>query len=230
VAVLAALGPTLHAMRTATVTALAASARRPRHRPLLNALTAPLPTPLLLGLRLAARRPGRAVLQACTTATTVVAITVLLTVHAQRERGYGLDGSVALPNLRGLHDRRLMLAITVLLVALAIVNILTFTWTTAMEARATMAIARALGATPGQVTTALSAAQLLPGLPGAVLGVPLGFLVYLLFATGNSVPPRPSWMAGAALGTLLATAALTALPARLAARRSVARELAAEAA
>ena len=230
VAVLSTLGPTLRAMRTATVTALAAAARPPRHRPRLTALSALLPTPLLLGLRLTARRPGRAVLQACTTATTVVAITVLLTVHAQRERGYGLDGSVALPNLRGLHDRRLMLAITVLLVALAIVNILTFTWTTAMEARATMAIARALGATPGQVTTALSAAQLLPGLPGAVLGVPLGFLVYLLFATGNSVPPRPSWMAGAALGTLLATAALTALPARLAARRSVARELAAEAA
>ena len=91
---LSALRPTLRAMRTATVTALAATAHRPRHRPWLTALSALLPTPLLLGLRLTARRPGRAVLQACSTATTVIAITVLLTLYAQPERGYGLDGSV----------------------------------------------------------------------------------------------------------------------------------------
>jgi ABC-type transport system, involved in lipoprotein release, permease component len=228
VAVLSTLGPTLRAMRTATVPALAASAHQPRRRPRLNALSALLPTPLLLGLRLTARRPGRAVLQACSTATTVVAITALLAVHAQRERGYGLDGSTALPNLRGLHDRRLMIAITVLLIALAIVNILTFTWTTAMEARATMAIVRTLGATPGQVAAGLSAAQLLPSLPGAVLGVPLGFLMYLSFRVGNTIPPRLSWMAGVALATLVVTAALTVLPARLAARRSVAATLSAE--
>ena len=228
VAVLSTLGPTLRAMRTATVTALAAPAYQPRRRPRLTALSALLPTPLLLGLRLTARRPGRAVLQACSTATTVVAIIVLLTVHAQRERGYGLDGSTALPNLRGLHDRRLMLAITVLLIALAVVNTLVFTWTTAMEARANMAVARTLGATPGQITAGLSAAQLLPSLPGAVVGVPLGVLVYLFFRVGDTVPPRPSWMLGAVLATLLGTAALTALPARLAARRSVARTLSAE--
>ncbi len=230
VAVLSTLGPTLRAMRTATVKALTVTAHQPRRRPRLTALSALLPTPLLLGLRLTARRPGRAVLQACSTATTVVAIIVLLTVHAQRERGYGLDGSTALPNLRGLHDRRLMLAITVLLIALAVVNTLTFTWTTAMEARANMAIARTLGATPGQITAGLSAAQLLPSLPGAVIGVPLGILMYLFFRVGNTIPPRPSWMIGAALATLLATALLTALPARLAARRSVARTLSAEAA
>ncbi len=228
VAVLSTLGPTLRAMRTATVKALTVTAHQPRRRPRLTALSALLPTPLLLGLRLTARRPGRAVLQACSTATTVVAIIVLLTVHAQRERGYGLDGSTALPNLRGLHDRRLMLAITVLLIALAVVNTLTFTWTTAMEARANMAIARTLGATPGQITAGLSAAQLLPSLPGAVIGVPLGILMYLFFRVGNTIPPRLSWMLGAALATLLVTVVLTALPARLAARRSVARALSAE--
>ena len=124
-----------------------------------------------------------------------------------------------------------MLAVTVLLIILAVVNTITLTWTTAMEARANMAIARTLGATPGQVTTGLSAAQLLPGLPGAVLGVPLGFLRATCCSPRGtrSRRGRPGWL-GAALGTLLATAALTALPARLAARRSVARELAAEAA
>ncbi|MFI9595968.1 ABC transporter permease [Nonomuraea sp. NPDC052265] len=90
VAVLSTLRPTLRAMRTATVTALSAAARPPRHRPWVTALSALLPTPLLLGLRLTARRPGRAVLQACSTATTVIAIVALLTLHVQPERGYGL--------------------------------------------------------------------------------------------------------------------------------------------
>ncbi|MGV9772846.1 ABC transporter permease [Streptosporangium sp. NPDC003464] len=228
VAVLSTLSPTLRAMRTATVTALTVTAHQPRHRPWLTALSALLPTPLLLGLRLTARRPGRAVLQACSTATTVIAIVALLTLHAQPERGYGLDGSSVLPNLRGVHDRRLMVAVTVLVIALAVVNILTFTWTTAIEARASMAIARTLGATPGQISAGLSVAQLLPALPGAVIGVPLGAGLLSLFAARNSVEPPSSWLLGAALATLLATAALTALPARLAARRPVAQTLSAE--
>ncbi|WP_188196845.1 ABC transporter permease [Nonomuraea sp. SYSU D8015] len=228
VAVLSTLGPTLRALRTATVTALTATAHQPRHRPRLTALSALLPTPLLLGLRLTARRPGRAVLQACSTATTVIAIVALLTLYAQPERGYGLDGSSALPNLRGEHDRQLMLAVTILLIALAVVNTLTFTWTTAMEARANMAIARTLGATPGQISAGLSTAQLLPSLPGAVIGVPLGIGLLSLFAARNAVDPPSSWLLGAVLATLLATAALTALPARLAARRPVAQTLSAE--
>ncbi|WP_030915672.1 FtsX-like permease family protein [Streptosporangium amethystogenes] len=228
VAVLSTLRPTLRASRTATVTALTTTAHQPRHRPWLTALSALLPTPFLLGLRLTARRPGRAVLQACSTATTVIAIVALLTLYAQQERGYGLDGSSTLPNLRGEHDRRLMLAVTILLIALAVVNTITLTWTTAMEARANMAIARTLGATPGQITAGLSTAQLLPALAGAVIGVPLGIGLLSLFAARNAAEPPSSWLLGAALATLLATAALTALPARLAARRSVAQTLSAE--
>ncbi|MFC6900786.1 FtsX-like permease family protein [Nonomuraea dietziae] len=228
VAMLSTLRPTLWSMRTATVTALSATAHQPRHRPWLTALSALLPTPLLLGLRLTARRPGRAVLQACSTATTVIAIVALLTLYAQPERGYGLDGSSALPNLRGEHDRRLMLAVTILLITLAVVNTITFTWTTAMEARANMAVARTLGATPGQVSAGLSTAQLLPSLPGAIIGVPLGIGLLSLFAARNAVEPPAFWLLGAALATVLATAALTALPARLAARRPVAQALSAE--
>ncbi|MGP4101368.1 FtsX-like permease family protein [Nonomuraea sp. KM90] len=228
VAVLSTLRPTLRAVRTATVTALTATAHQPRHRPWLTALSALLPTPLLLGLRLTARRPGRAVLQACSTATTVIAIIALLALYAQAERGYGLHGSSALPNLRGELDRRLMLAVTILLIALAVVNTITFTWTTAMEARANMAIARTLGATPGQISAGLSAAQLLPALPGAIVGIPMGIAVFWLFSARNATAPPFSWMCGAALAILLATAVLTALPARLAARRPVAQALSAE--
>ncbi|GAA3672058.1 hypothetical protein GCM10022224_040300 [Nonomuraea antimicrobica] len=230
VAVLSTLRPTLRAMRTATVTALSATAHQPRHRPWLTALSALLPTPLLLGLRLTARRPGRAVLQACSTATTVIAIVALLTLHAQPVRGYGLNGSSVLPNLMVEHGRQVMLAVTILLIALAVVNTLTFTWTTAIEARANMAIARTLGATPGQIAAGLSTAQLLPSLPGAVLGIPLGVGLLSLFAARNAVEAPFPWLLGAALATLLATMALTALPARLAARRPVAQTLSAEAA
>ncbi|MEU1734149.1 FtsX-like permease family protein [Streptosporangium sp. NPDC020145] len=228
VAVLSTLGPTLRAMRTATVTALSATAHQPRRRPWITALSALLPTPLLLGVRLTARRPGRAVLQACSTATTVIAIVAVLTLNAQPERGYGLDGSSVLPNLRGEHDRGLMLLVTILLITLAVVNTITFTWTTALEARANMAVARTLGATPGQISMGLSAAQLLPGLPGVVVGVPLSIGMLSLFTARNAVETPFLWMAGAALATLLATAALTALPARLAARRPVAPTLSAE--
>ncbi|TYB56832.1 FtsX-like permease family protein [Nonomuraea sp. PA05] len=229
VAVLSTLRPTLRAMRTATVTALSATAHQPRHRPWLTALSALLPTPLLLGLRLTARRPGRAVLQAFSTATTVIGIVALLAQHAQPERGYGLNGSSVLPNLRGEHDRRLLLAVTVLLIILAIVNTITFTWTTAIEARTNMAIARTLGATPGQISAGLSTAQLLPTLAGALAGLPLSFVVVAMFSARNAVDPPSSWVLGAVLAILLVTAALTALPARLAARRPVAQTLSAEA-
>ncbi|GAA0997895.1 hypothetical protein GCM10009555_096230 [Acrocarpospora macrocephala] len=228
VAVLSTLRPTLRAMRTATVTAQSATAYQPRHRPWLTALSALLPTPLLLGVRLTARRPGRVVLQACSTATIVIAIVALLIRFAQPERGYGLDGSAALPNLRGEHDRQLMLAVAILLIALALVNTITLTWTTAIEARPSMAIARTLGATPGQISAGLSTAQLLSSLPGAILGIPLGLGLFSIFALGNWTVPPFSWLLGAALATLLATAALTALPARLAARQPVAQALSAE--
>ncbi|MDF5755067.1 ABC transporter permease [Spongiactinospora sp. TRM90649] len=228
VALLSTLSPTLRATRAATVTALITTAHQPRHRPWLTALSALLPTPLLLGLRLTARRPGRAVPQVWSTATTVIALVALLTLRVQAERGYGLDGSAVLPNLRGEHDRRLMLAVTALLIVLAVVNTITLTWTTAMEARASMAIARTLGATPGQITSGLAIAQLLPASAGAVIGVPLGMGLHSFFAARNAVEPPLAWLLGVALATLLVTAVLTALPARLASRRSVAGALSAE--
>jgi putative ABC transport system permease protein len=227
VAGLSSLRPALRAMRTATVTALAGTASRPRHRPRPAAMSALLPTPLLLGLRLTARRPGRAVLHACSTAATLIAITALLTYYAQPVKGYGL-GSSALPNLRDVHDRRLLLAVTAALIALAAVNTITFTWTTAMEARANMAIARTLGATPGQISAGLSAAQLLPALPGAIVGPSLGLVLFWALSTGKTITPPIGWVVTAALATLLVTVALTALPARLAARRSIAQTLSAE--
>lgn len=229
VAVLTALLPTVRALRTATVTALTSPAQYPRHRPWLTTLSALLPTPLLLGLRLTARRPGRAVLHACSTAATVTGVTGLLIGVAQPARPYGY-GAAALPNIRDEQNYRLLLAVTVMLLVLAIVNTVAITWMTAMESRASMAVARALGATPGQVSAGLSFAQLLPAVPGAVVGVYLGIFLFGFFTVGQIAMPPGSSLVGVAVAMLVATAALTALPARFAARRSVARTLSAEAA
>ena len=227
-ALLTTLPPTVRALRTATVAALTSTAQYSRHRPWLTSLSSLLPTPLLLGLRLTARRPGRAVLHSCSTAVTLTGLTALLTFYAQPVRGYGIASS--LPNGRDVVDRRLLLAVTVLLVVLALVNTIAMTWMTAMEARTSLAITRALGATPGQVSAGLSFAQLLPAVPGAVAGVYVGVVLFAFTSRGPmSMPPR-WWLVAAVLATLLATAALTALPARLAARRSVAHTLSAEAA
>jgi putative ABC transport system permease protein len=226
VALLTTLPPTLRALRTATVAALTSTAQHPRHRPWLTSLSALLPTPLLLGVRLTARRPGRAVLHSCSTAVTLTGLTALLIFHAQPVRGYGVGSS--LPNERDVIDRRLLLAVTVMLVALALVNTIAMTWMTAMEARANMAVTRALGATPGQVSAGLSFSQLLPAVPGAAAGVYLGVLLFAFTSRGPMTMPPRWWLLVAVLATLLATAALTALPARLAARRSVAHTLSAE--
>ncbi|MEO3828192.1 FtsX-like permease family protein [Actinomadura sp. B10D3] len=224
-AVLTTVGPTLRALRTGTVSALADTARRPRRRAWLNRMSAPLPTSLLLGLRLIARRPGRAVLYACTIATTLLAVTALLMVYVQPDRGY--PGSSMATHARTAQDRHLLLGVTIAVIALALVNTVTVTWTLAMEARPTMAIARAFGATPGQTAAGLSAAQLLPALSGAFAGVPLGIALVLSFSRGDVPKPPTWWLLAAAVAAVLATAVLTAVPARAAARRSVARTLSA---
>ena len=65
---------------------------------------------------------------------------------------------------------------TVILLALAAVNAIVITWATVLDNRHASALARALGATPREVSTALAAAQVLPALLGAVLGIfPGGF-------------------------------------------------------
>ena len=87
------------------------------------------------------------------------------------------------------------------------------------------AVARALGATPGQVSAGLSVAQVLPALIGALLGIPGGFgLVNAVRHNAGSVVTTPPlwWLAAVVIGTVAVVAVLTAVPARIGARRSVA--------
>ena len=118
---------------------------------------------------------------------------------------------------------QVMLVLTVSLVALAAVNTVAVTWATALDARHSSALARALGATPQQVSTGLlSAAQVLPALVGAVLGIPGGLALFAALGGGGDGVSPPVWQLLAVVPvTVIVVAGLTAIPARLSARRPV---------
>jgi putative ABC transport system permease protein len=230
VAVVATVVPAVRAARSSTVNALADAARPPRRTGWLIAISARLPVPLLLALRVAARRPRRVVLGVVSIAITVSGIFVALILNAfltTQPLGYG-DAQVALL-------RQVLLVVMVILLSLAAVNAIFITWATVLDNRHASALARALGATPRDVSTALAAAQVLPALVGAILGVfPGGFA---LFAAINAITGGDSdratlpslWQLLAVVaGTVIVVAALTAVPARLGGRRPVTETLQAE--
>ncbi|MEU4407108.1 FtsX-like permease family protein [Streptosporangium sp. NPDC023963] len=225
VAVVATVVPTVRAARSSTVDALTDSPRLPRRIGWLIAISARLPVPLLLALRVAARRPRRVVLGAASIAITVSGIYVLLVLNAFLDTqlltgGYG-DAQVEVL-------RHVLLVWTVTLLSLAAVNAVVITWATVIDNRHSSALARALGATPREVSAALAAAQTLPALAGAVLGVFPGGLA--LFAAINAITggdgdraalPSPWQLLALVPATVLVVAALTAVPARLGGRRPV---------
>lgn len=232
VAVVATAVPAVRAARSSTVSALADSARPPRRIGWLIALSARLPVPLLLALRVAARRPRRVVLAVVSIAITVSGIFVALVLNAflgaqSLSSGYG-DVQVELL-------RQVLLVVIVILLSLAAVNAIVITWVTVLDNRHSSALARALGATPREVSTAMAAAQVLPALVGALLGVfPGGFA---MFAAINAITGGDSdratlpslWqLIVLVLATVLVVTALTALPARLGSRRPVTEALQAE--
>jgi putative ABC transport system permease protein len=227
VAVAATFVPAVRAARTSTVRALADSARAPRRTAWLIALSARLPVPLLLGLRAAARRPRRAILGVISIAISVSGVVAALTAHAELNSDHPGTGS-ALGSFRADRLDQVLLLITITLVTLAAVNAIFITWATALDARHSSAVSRALGATPQQVSAGLSAAQVLPALAGAALGIPGGIALFAAVSDTYRIAP-PLWQLLAVVpGTVLVIAVLTAIPARLGARRPAAEILRAE--
>ena len=221
VAVAATLVPAIRAARTSTVLALADSARPPRRTAWLIALSARLPVPLLLGLRVAARRPRRTVLCVLSIAITVSGIVAALAAHADLKDD---SNSASADQLN-----EVLLVITITLLALAAVNAIFVTWATALDARRSSALERALGATPQQVSGGLSAAQVLPALAGAILGIPGGLELIAVADPDSATPMPPLWQLLAVVPvTALVIAGLTAIPARIGARRPAARILQSE--
>ncbi len=228
VALVATLVPAIRASRTSTVSALAGAAREPRRHGTLIQLSRRLPVPLLLGLRLIARRPRRAVLTAASIAVTVTGVIATLAFHATAdERRYG--GSTGLISPVVQRDEQMLTVITVVLIALSVLNAICATWATVLDTRRQAALSRALGATPRQVTAGLSAAQVIAAVPGAVAGVPLGIgLFQAANGAGIQTIPPAGWMAAAVVATLVAVAVLAAIPASIGARRPVTEILQAE--
>ena len=225
IAVLATAVPAVRAARSSTVNALADSPRPPRRIGWLIAIPVRLPVPLLLALRVAARRPRRVVLGVVSVAVTVSGIFVVLILNAfltaqPRAGGYSAAQVEAL--------RQVLVVWMVILLGLAAVNAIVLTWTTVLDNRHSSALARALGATPRDVSVAMAAAQVLPALVGAVLGVfPGGFA---LFAAINAITggdgdratlPSLWQLVAVVLATVLVVAALTVVPARVGSRRPV---------
>ena len=225
VAALATVVPAVRAARTSAVRALADAPRPPRRTPRVTAVSARLPVPLLLGLRVAARRPRRVVLSAVSIAVTVSGIVLALAAHATIERDAQLVGAADPSDVK---PYRVLLVLTVTLVVLAAVNAVFVTWATALDARHSSALARALGATPQQVGAGLSAAQVLPALAGAALGLAGGLALLAALGADEMAGPPPWQLLAVVPGTVLVTAALTAVPARLGARRPAAEVLRAE--
>jgi putative ABC transport system permease protein len=224
VAMVASFVPAVRAVSTSTVEALADQARPPRRTPWLIALSARLPAPLLLGLRTAARRPRRMVLSALSIVVTVSGIVTMLAARNEIAREW--EGPSQL-NPDAAQADRLLLVIAVMLIALAAVNAVFVTWTTALDARHSSALARALGATPRAVSTALSAAQVFPALVGAVLAIPGGLALWS--ALSNEAVNPPLWqLLAVPPATVLVVAVLTIIPARVGGRRPAAEILQAE--
>jgi putative ABC transport system permease protein len=224
VALAATLVPAIRAARTSTVGALADTARPPRRRVSLIKVSARLPVPLLFGLRLVSRRPRRAVLAAASIAVTVTGLVAVLAFHDIALRRLGSARGLGDPVVS--RDEQMLLVITIALVSLAALNAVVTAWATVVDARHSTALARALGASPRQVSAGLAAAQLLPALPGAIIGLPLGVGLFAAASGAGTVIVPPAWLLVATvLGALVVVAGLTTVPARFGSRRPVAEVL-----
>lgn len=221
IAVAATLGQVLRAATTSTVAALADATAPPRRRGLAIRLSRRLPTALLLGVRVNARRPRRARLVTVNTLVTTTGLAAVLTGLAQPpdlER----PGFTDLRDDRLVHAMLLTLALTCLL---ALLNTVVSTWASVLDTRHPLAVARALGATPAQAGAGLAVAQLLPALPGVLLGIPAGIELYSFVNLSETVPAPAWWMITAALSVLAVVTTLTAVPALAAARRPLTGDL-----
>jgi putative ABC transport system permease protein len=224
IAATAALVPVVRAAATDTVDALADSASPPHRRRWRILLSRRLPVALLIGVRINARRPRRARLVTANTLITTTAIAALLTEMARDHDPFlaAEPGLSDLPDPKDASVVHAMLLVFAVVCLLALVNTIVSTWTAVLDARHPLAVARALGATPGQAGMGLALTQVLPALPGALVGIPMGFQLYSTFSRPDPVPAPAWWMAAAALGVLAAVVALTAVPAFAVARRPVA--------
>jgi ABC-type lipoprotein release transport system permease subunit len=123
----------------------------------------------------------------------------------------------------------MLVVITIVLVTLAILNATCAAWATVLDSRRTAALSRALGASPQQVTAGVMWAQVLPAVPGALVGIPLGLALFLAADDGGTVVvPSPWWLATAVVAILAAVPVMASIPALIGARVPASQVLQAE--
>lgn len=228
----ATLVPAVRAARGSTVDAINDAARQPLRRGTLIRLSRKLPIPALFGLRLVARRPRRALLTAANVAVTVTGIVAVISFHAAVHSNFSAASALTVGGLSDPvvnRDEQVLTVITVMLVALAVLNAVFTTWATVLDARRSSALMRALGARESQVSAGLVVAQVLSALPGAIVGIPLGIALFRTAVAGGVLPP-PLWLAATVIGTLVVMAVLTIIPARISSLQSIVGALQSEAA
>ena len=189
VALASTLVPAIRAARMSTVSALADAPRLPRRRDSLIRLSRKLPVPALFGLRLVARRPRRAILSAASIAVTVMGLVAALAIHAgvdNKLSHFGSSGGLVNPDIP--RAEQVLTAITISLVILAALTAIFAAMATVLDARRASAVTLALGATPQQVRAGLAMTQVIPALPGAILGLPLGIGLFKVAAHGLKWP------------------------------------------
>jgi putative ABC transport system permease protein len=235
VALAATLVPAVRAARTSTVSALMEIARPPHRRNVLIRFSRRLPVPMLFGLRLVARRPRRAILSSANMAVTVTGFVVVVSFHATVANKLSsaatsglISGGLSDPVVN--RDLQMLGVVTVMLVTLALLNAIFTTWATVLDARRASAVMRALGARGRQVSLGLVFAQVISAVPGTLVGVGLGLLLFKAAVKSVGSLPPALWLVLMVCGTLAVVAVLTAVPARLGIRQPVAEVLASEAA
>ncbi len=197
IAISATIAPALRGARTSTIRALNDAARPPQRRPRLIALSSRLGGAGLLAVRLIARRPRRTMLSIVSVTIAVATVIATLIERHAPVLGMRVAGNVLAASRQASLDH-VGDVLSAILLIVAVINLVFATWATVLDAQCPTALARALGATPNQVTTGLAGAQVAPALIAVV----------------------PA--------TLVAVAALTAIPSRIGAQRPVAEVLRSE--
>lgn len=225
VATAATAGPAIKGARTSTIRALANPARPPQRNQSLIDLSNRLPAPLLLAVRTSARRPARTLLAIASITVAVATTVATLALRHTTVLGVKVAGNV-LATARTQSVNHVAASLSAVLLTVAAVNVLFVTWATIIETRPVNALARALGATPRQVTTGLTVTQVIAALIAALAGLPAGFVLYAAVGGNPARVNLPVLLFVSIIPiTMGAVAVLAAIPARIAALAPVALSL-----
>jgi ABC-type lipoprotein release transport system permease subunit len=216
-----ALTSTRRSTRFSVLEAIRAGSSSPPNSRLARAVArSVLPLTIGLGLKDLLARGRRTLLLAAAIALTgavvVVALSVDATLDAQAATGETSDIPDELPLLIYTLDTALLLITVTTLVAVALLSV--------RERIRDYGVLKAIGLTPGQLTSTVISAHAAVALVASLLAVPLGVGLYLALAwitsgtTEDAVVAPWRSLALIPIGTVLVVVAATSVPARLATR------------